>query len=118
MTAEWIRFGFVALFLLAGTVAMIVSILGIYRFDFALNRIHSAAVADTFSMFLYLIGLLIYVGPHPIVWKLLLVLAMQWTTAPLSSHLLTQFEYRADENLSRHVALPPDLAEEDEEEKS
>ncbi len=43
-------------------------------------------------MFLYLIGLLIYVGPHPIVWKLLLVLAMQWTTAPLSSHLLTQFE--------------------------
>ena len=114
MIAEWIRFGLVALFLVAGTVAMIVSILGIYRFDFALNRIHSAAVADTLSMFLYLIGLLIYVGPHPIVWKLLLVLAMQWTTAPLSSHLLTQFEYRAVENLSRHVALPPDLAEDEE----
>ncbi len=34
MIAEWIRFGLVALFLVAGTVAMIVSILGIYRFDF------------------------------------------------------------------------------------
>ena len=31
---------------------------------------------------------------------------MQWCTSPLSSHMLSQFEYRTDPYLSEHVELP------------
>ena len=41
MIGEWIRFGLCAAFLLAGLFIMVVSIIGLYRFDFALQRIHA-----------------------------------------------------------------------------
>lgn len=112
MIGEWIRFGLVALFMLAGVFTMFVSILGIYRFDFALNRIHAAAMSDTLALFLFLIGIMIAVGFHAVLWKLVLVLLIQWSTSPLSSHMLTQFEYKVDENLSSHVELPEPPEEE------
>ena len=35
----------------------------------------------------------------------MLVLALKWMTSPLSSHMLSMFEYRADENLADHLDL-------------
>lgn len=105
MIGAWIRFGLVALFLLSGLFTLFVSLLGLFRFDFALNRIHAAAMADTLSMLLFFVGVMIAIGPDAVVWKLLLVLVLQWCTSPLSSHMLSQFEYRVDENLSDHVDL-------------
>ena len=77
MIGEWIRFGLCAAFLLAGLFIMVVSI----------------------------IGILIAVGFHAVAWKLVLVLVLQWLTSPLSSHMLSMFEYRADENLGQHLDL-------------
>ena len=105
MIGEWIRFGICAVFMLAGLFIMVVSIIGLYRFDFALNRIHAAALGDTLSLLLFTVGLLIAVGFHAVAWKLILVLVLQWLTSPLSSHMLSQFEYRVDENLAEHVDL-------------
>lgn len=113
MIVEWIRFGLVAFCMLAGVFTLFVSILGIYRFDFALNRIHAAAMADTLALFLFFLGLMFAVGFHSVLWKFALVLLIQWSTSPLSSHMLTQFEYKVDENLSSHVELP-ECPEEDE----
>ena len=64
MIGEWIRFGLCAAFLLAGLFIMVVSIIGLYRFDFALQRIHAAALGDTLSLLLFTIGILIAVGFH------------------------------------------------------
>jgi len=108
MTWEWIRFGLVCVFTLAGLFTMFCSILGLYLFDFALNRIHSAAMADTLSLLLFLIGIMLAIGADPVVWKLLLILLLQWCTSPLSSHMLAQFEYQVDENLSLHVEVLDD----------
>ena len=47
MIGEWIRFGLCAAFMLAGLFIMVVSIIGLFRFDFALQRIHAAALGDT-----------------------------------------------------------------------
>ena len=107
MIGEWIRFGLCAAFLLAGLFIMVVSIIGLFRFDFALNRIHAAALGDTLSLLLFTIGILIAVGFHAVAWKLVLVLVLvlQWLTSPLSSHMLSMFEYRADENLSAHMDM-------------
>ena len=57
MIGEWIRFGLCAAFLLAGLFIMVVSIIGLYRFDFALQRIHAAALGDTLSLLLFTIGI-------------------------------------------------------------
>jgi len=100
MIGEWIRFGFAALFMAAGLFTMIVALIGLFRFDFALNRIHAAAMADTLSLLLFLVGVIIAAGFHAVAWKLLLVLVLQWLTSPLSSHMLSQFEYRVNNNIA------------------
>ena len=99
MIGEWIRFGLCAVFMLAGLFIVVVSLIGLYRFDFALNRIHAAAMADTLSLLLFTVGI------HAVVWKLVLVVVVQWLTSPLSSHMLSMFEYRADFNLADHVDM-------------
>ena len=105
MFLEWLRFILVALCMLGGMFTMIVAILGLYRFDFALNRIHSSAMGDTLSLFLFVLGLVIAVGWNVVALKLALVLLLQWLTSPLSSHMLAQFEYHADEHLAEHIDL-------------
>lgn len=105
MFLEWLRFILVALCMLGGMFTMIVAILGLYRFDFALNRIHSAAMGDTLSLFLFVLGLVIAVGWNVVALKLVLVLVLQWLTSPLASHMLAQFEYHADEHLEEHIDL-------------
>ena len=105
MFLEWLRFILVALCMLGGLFTMIVAILGLYRFDFALNRIHSAAMGDTLSLFLFVLGLVIAVGWNVVALKLVLVLLLQWLTSPLASHMLAQFEYHADEHLEEHIDL-------------
>ncbi len=122
MIGEWIRFGLAAFCILAGLFTLIVSLMGLFMFDFALNRIHAAAMADTQALFLFLVGIMIAMGPRMVVLKLVLILVLQWCTSPLSSHMLTQFEYRVDKNLSAHCELPPDAealsaAPEDEDEE-
>ena len=105
MFLEWLRFILVALCMLGGMFTMIVAILGLYRFDFALNRIHSAAMGDTLSLFLFVLGLVIAVGWNVVALKLVLVLLLQWLTSPLASHMLAQFEYHAVEHLEEHIDL-------------
>lgn len=105
MFLEWLRFILVALCMLGGMFTMIVAILGLYRFDYALNRIHSAAMGDTLSLFLFVLGLVIAVGWNVVALKLVLVLVLQWLTSPLASHMLAQFEYHADEHLEDHIDL-------------
>lgn len=51
------RFVIAALLTLAGVFCMISSVLGLYRFRYALTRIHAASLMDTVSIFLMLSGL-------------------------------------------------------------
>lgn len=105
MVLEWLRFALVALCILFGLFTLVVSIIGLYRFHYALTRIHAAAMSDTLSLFLFVLGLVIAVGWDGVALKLVLVLVLQWLTSPLSSHMLAQFEYEADEDLRRYIDL-------------
>ena len=98
MIGEWIRFGVTALCVVGGLFALLTALLGLFRFDYALNRLHAAAIADTLAL--------------AVLWKLVLVLVIQWYTSPLSSHMLAQFEYRAgQEDLARYLELPEETEE-------
>ena len=112
MIGEWIRFGVTALCVVGGLFALLTALLGLFRFDYALNRLHAAAIADTLALGLVLLGVMVAVGFRAVLWKLVLVLVIQWYTSPLSSHMLAQFEYRAgQEDLARYLELPEETEE-------
>ena len=73
---------------------------------------NAAAIADTLALGLVLLGVMVAVGFRAVLWKLVLVLVIQWYTSPLSSHMLAQFEYRAgQEDLARYLELPEETEE-------
>ncbi len=111
MTGEYIRFALSAACMLGGVVTLLVALIGLLRFDFALNRIHAAAMADTLALLLFILGVILACGWSAVVWKLALVILLQWATAPLVSHMLAKLEYRADRTLGEHMELPTENEE-------
>ena len=49
---EMIRFILVAFFMICGLLTMAAAVLGMFRFKFVLNRMHTAATSDTFGLLL------------------------------------------------------------------
>ena len=76
MIGEWIRFGVTALCVVGGLFALLTALLGLFRFDYALNRLHAAAIADTLALRLVLLGVMVAVGFRAVLWKLVLVLVI------------------------------------------
>ena len=114
MIGEWIRFGVTALCVVGGLFALFTALLGLFRFDYALNRLHAGASLASAALLtgLVLLGVMVAVGFRAVLWKLVLVLVIQWYTSPLSSHMLAQFEYRAgQEDLARYLELPEETEE-------
>lgn len=111
MIGEWIRFGLCAVCTLGGLFSVFTAIVGLFRFDFALNRLHASAIADTMGLLLMVLGAAIAIGWSAVCWKLALVVVLQWCTSPLSGHMLAQLEYRTDAALLAHMALPQETGE-------
>ena len=111
MTVEWIRFGAIAILLLTGIVTLYISIFGTFRFDFALNRFHAASMTDTVALMACLLACIIREGLTFTSAKFLLILIIQWCTAPLVSHMFAKSEYMTDETLGDHCKLPDEKEE-------
>lgn len=115
MIGEWIRFGLAALCVLAGCFALLTAIVGLFRFDFSLNRLHAASIADTLGSFPAGAGGDAGGGPAPG--------AVEAAADgdppvvhhhPLSGHMLAQFEYRVNQNLEQ----PPGAADGEQEDRA
>ncbi|MBR5442003.1 MAG: monovalent cation/H(+) antiporter subunit G [Clostridia bacterium] len=107
---EWIRFGLVALFMLAGVVTLFISVFGTFRLDYSLNRLHASAVADTLVLLLFVIGCIIASGINVTAAKLIIVIFIQWCTSPLISHMFVKTKLKTDEKLKLHCRIPEDNA--------
>ncbi len=101
--SEWVRFGFAAVFCTAGVLVILLSVFGVFRFKYVLNRMHVAALGDTLGISLALLGLVIARGFGPESWKLLLVIALFWIASPVSSHLIARLETTTNEKLGDYV---------------
>ena len=71
------------------------AVLGLFRFDYVLNRMHAAAVGDSLGIFCVLIGLMLLHGWSLSAAKTLLI-------CPVCSHLVAEME----------VSTVPDLEKE------
>ena len=92
MIIAWIRFLAGGSFLLLGLFFIVSSVIGNYRFKFALNRMHAAALGDTLGLLGVILGLCCFTGLSDITWKLLAVVCLVWMTSPVASHLIMLME--------------------------
>ena len=102
---EWIRFALVALFFAAGLIVLFISIFGTFRFNYSLNRMHSAAMCDTLILMLFITGLIIASGIDLISIKFFLIVIVQWCTSPLVSHIFVKTKLLTDKNICEHCEL-------------
>ena len=100
---EWVRFGISTLLLMLGVVTIGVSIFGMFRFRFVLNRMHCAAIIDTLGALFLLAGLMV-AAPAPVYfWKLAVIILFLWIGSPIASHLVCRMELRTDREALRHM---------------
>ena len=100
-----IRFLFAAIFLISGVLCMASAVLGMYRFRFVLNRMHTAATADTFGLMLCMIGLIIWKGFGFEALKMMIIIGFFWISGPVSSHLIARMEVSTNEKLEEECEV-------------
>lgn len=102
---EWIRFGFVALFLIASLGMAVISVAGVFKFKYVLNRMHSAAICDTLMLLLAMVGVVISYGLCAATWKVILITVFIWVASPVSSHLIARLVVTTDKQLERECEV-------------
>lgn len=102
---QWIRFLMTAALVLAGLVVCCIAVYGVFRFKYAANRMHAAALIDTMGIALTMTGFAISAPDFFTALKLLLVVVFWWISSPVSSHLLCRLEIVTDEQRSEYMTV-------------
>lgn len=72
-----------------GMIFSLISVLGVFRLKFALNRMHAAALGDTCGLLFSIAGLCLLSGFTFMTLKLIVILVVFWLTSPVSGHLIS-----------------------------
>ena len=97
-----VRLVFATVCFICGSITILISIVGVFRFKFVLNRMHCEAIIDSIGFLLIIVGLM-FVGGFDYIPKLLLVLCIQWIGSPIASHLVTRLEIEVDVEAKEHM---------------
>jgi len=89
---EWAQFILGTGLLFVGLAIFVVELIGVFKFQYILNRMHAAAMGDTLGLAAAIIGLIIMNGMNFTSVKLFLVVVFLWCASPVSSHLIAQLE--------------------------
>ena len=103
--SEAVRFILSAALMVTGIVSILLSVLGVFKFRFVLNRMHCAAITDTMGALCILLSLAVAAGGFADVVKLAIILCLLWIGSPISSHLVGRMEVSTDSDLVGHVKL-------------
>lgn len=96
--AEWIVFGISNTMILLGLFIACSAVIGLYRFNFVINRMHAAAMNDTLGILLVLVGLMIQSGFQYATLKMLIIIIFFWFASPVSGHLITKMQITIDKH--------------------
>jgi multicomponent Na+:H+ antiporter subunit G len=78
------------LFIITGSFAIIIGLLGVYRMPDFFTRLHAASIIDTMGTIFILVGLMIYSGLNLVSLKLLLIMFFILITTPTAAHALAK----------------------------
>ncbi len=87
----------------AGVVLMVIVVMGVFRLGFVIDRMHVTAIADTLATLLIFGGSVLLRGADWADLKLILIIALQWFTVPVSGHMITQLEYAVVGDIQDHA---------------
>lgn len=104
---DWIIFGVSNIFIAAGLFIACSAVLGLYRFNFVVNRMHAAAMNDTLGILLVLVGLMIQSGFQYATLKMLIIIVFFWFASPVSGHLITKMQITIDKHEARFEGKQP-----------
>lgn len=99
MVIEWMQFLLGTGLLIFGMGVFVLELLGTFKFKYVLNRMHAAAVGDTFGIGISLLGLMILSGFKFVSLKMGLVIVFLWLASPVSSHLIARLEVMTNEHI-------------------
>lgn len=99
---EWVRLIVGGALLLSGLIIFLIELYGVFHLKYVLNRMHAAAMGDTFGIGCSLIGLILMNGLNFTSLKLFLVIVFLWFSSPVSSHLIARLEVATDEEPDKH----------------
>ena len=105
---DWIRFCLTAVLVLSGLVFCTIGVLGLFRFKYAANRMHAAAIVDTLGISLCMLGFAISAPDLFSGLKILLVVVFWWLSSPVASHLLCRLEIETDEQRDEYMTIHMD----------
>ena len=88
-----------------GLGCLVTGVVGVYRFKYALNRIHAGALLDTVGILLMLLGVICATGLNVTSAKILVVIAFLWLTSPVSGHLIGRMEITINDELDRSMTV-------------
>ena len=78
---------------------------GVFRFKYALNRLHAAAILDTVGILLMLLGVIVATGFNFTSAQILVVIAFLWLTSPVSGHLIGRLEVTINDELDKDAEV-------------
>ena len=90
-----------AILTVSGLCCLVSGVVGVFRFKYALNRIHAAALMDTVGILLMLLGVIVATGFNVSSAKILVVVAFLWLTSPVSGHLIGRMEITINDELDQ-----------------
>lgn len=102
---EWCKFIIGSIFLVFGTIIFIMELFGVFRFRYVLNRMHVAAIGDTFGIGVSMIGLMIMNGLNYTTLKLFCIVIFLWLASPVSSHVIARLEITTNEKLREYCEV-------------
>ena len=94
-----------AVLILVGVALAVTAGLGLQRFPDVFARMHAATKPATLGLVLVLVGAALRVEDRGDVAKLLLVLVLQFITAPVGAHMVGRAAYRAGTELSPTTSI-------------
>lgn len=92
-------------FLVLGALLAVIAGVGLHRFEDVFARMHAATKPATLGVALVLVGAAMHLPDVGSVTKLLLVIALQFVTAPVGAHLVGRAAYRAGTELSTAIRV-------------
>ena len=104
----WIQLILSAIFISIGLLTLCVSVFGVFRFSYVLDRMHSAAMGDSLGILFIIIGLMILSGFTMGTLKLGLIILFFWLAGPVSSHIIANMEATVNEDLEERCEVPED----------
>jgi len=102
---EFIRFILAIPCILFGVFVFLVAVVGIFKFDYVLNRLHVAAKCDGCGITFIFIGLGLISGLTMTTLKLFLIFVLVWFTSPVSAHMITNTEIITNPHASEEMEV-------------